>query len=194
MQLKIVSRDMLDSMRFLPMRVRAQRHSIQYGIPISLYQLKNIYKKHGVRFRQPKLASRLPDEKELALIPERIFFSEKMKRLMDAGRVIIYADEATFQATARPAKTWMRGHRLVAPRNFKMLQNITVYGAVSKALSLPVFLTSTTTNAPEFGRFIDHLIEKTRLLQRPVLVLDNHRAHRTVENMAKMAPHFEVVF
>ena len=58
----------------------------------------------------------------------------------------------------------MRGHRLVAPRNLKILQSVTVYGAVTKALSLPVFLTSTTTNGPEFGRFIDHLIEKTRLL------------------------------
>ena len=69
---------------------------MQYGIPVSFVQLKLIYKRHGVRFRQPKLSARLPDEKELALIPERIFFSEKMKRLIDAGRVIIYADEATF--------------------------------------------------------------------------------------------------
>ena len=88
----------------------------------------------------------------------------------------------------------MRGHRLVAPRNLKPLLSITVYGAVSKALKKPVFLTSSTTNGPEFGRFIDHLIEKTKLLQRPILVLDNHRAHRTTDNMAKMAPHFEVVF
>ena len=55
-----------------------------------------VYKRHKVRFRQPKLSSRLPEGKELALIPERIFFAEKMKALMDAGRVIIYADEATF--------------------------------------------------------------------------------------------------
>ena len=75
-----------------------------------------------------------------------------------------------------------------------MLRSVTVYGAVSKSLPRPIFLTSTTTNGPEFGRFIDHLIEKTRLLQRPVLILDNHRAHRTNANMAKMAPHFEVVF
>ena len=69
---------------------------MQFGIPISLVQLKRIYKKHGVRFRQPKLSARLPDEKELVLIPERIFYAEKMKKLIDAGRVIIYADEATF--------------------------------------------------------------------------------------------------
>ena len=94
----------------------------------------------------------------------------------------------------RPGKTWMGGHRLVAPRNLQILKSVTVYGAISKALSLPVFLTSTTTNGPEFGRFLDHLIEKTRLLERPVLVLDNHRAHRTNLNMAKMEPHFEVVF
>ena len=58
-----------------------------------------------------------------------------------------------------------------------MLRSITVYGAVCKALSRPVFLTSTTTNAREFSRFLDHLIDKCRHLARPVLVLDNHRAH-----------------
>ena len=194
LQLKMVASETLTDMRFLPMRVRAQKHSVQFGLRISHFQLKSIYKKHGVRFRQPKLSARLPDEKELALIPERIFFAERMKRLMEANRIIIYADEATFQATARPAKTWMRGERLVAPRNFKLLQNITVYGAVTSALSAPIFLTSSTTNGPEFGRFLDHLIEKTKLLQRPVLILDNHRAHRTSDNLAKMSPHFDVVF
>ena len=35
-QLKMVARETLNDMRFLPMRVRAQRHAMQYGIPISL--------------------------------------------------------------------------------------------------------------------------------------------------------------
>ena len=78
-QLKMVSRETLNDLRFLPMRVRAQRHALQYGFPVSLYQLKMVYKRHKVRFRQPKLSSRLPEGKELALIPERIFFAERMK-------------------------------------------------------------------------------------------------------------------
>ena len=88
----------------------------------------------------------------------------------------------------------MSGFRLKVERNLQVLKSVTVYGAVCKAIPRPIFFTSHTTNAPEFGRFIDYLIEKTRHLQRPVLVLDNHRAHRTYENMAKMNPHFEVVF
>ena len=83
-------------MRFLPMRVRAQRHSQHFGIRVTYVQLRCIYKRHGVRFRQPKMSKRLPDAKEEALIPERILFAEKMKDLLDRGRVIIYADEATF--------------------------------------------------------------------------------------------------
>ena len=117
-----------------------------------------------------------------------------MKELMDADRVIIYADESTFSPGIRPGKTWMGDVRVIAPRNNPMLRNVTVYGAISGAIPFPVFLTSHTTNQQEFSRFIDHLIEKTRLLRRPVLVLDNHRAHKTAENMAKMAEHFEVVF
>ena len=56
-------------------------------------------------------------------------------------------------------------------------------------------MTSHTTNAEQFGRFIDHLSEKTRhLTGKPILVLDNHRAHKTFENMLKMKHHYEVLF
>ena len=114
---------------------------------------------------------------------------------MDSGRTIIYADEATFQATYRPGKTWMGGQRLVVPRNWNPLRSVTVFGAVSSSLQRPVFLTGTATNAEEFNRFIDHLVEHTsNLAGRPVLVLDNHRAHKTRENILKMEHHFEVVF
>ena len=92
----MVSPETLNKMRFLPIRVRARRHSVQHGIPISLTQLRGIYKRHSVRFRQPKVSARLSDAKELALVPERILYAEKMKALIDGGRVIIYADESTF--------------------------------------------------------------------------------------------------
>ena len=67
----------------------------------------------------------------------------------------------------------------MAPRNFPQLRAVTVYGAISGSLDLPVFLTDTVTDAEKFARFIDHLVEKTSRLERPVLVLDNHRAHKT---------------
>ena len=96
LQQQLVSPETLNQMRFLPIRVRARKHSIQHGTSITHTQLKLIYKRHGVRFRQPKVSARLPADKEVALIPERILFAEKMKLLIDGGRVIIYADESTF--------------------------------------------------------------------------------------------------
>ena len=105
----MVGQEMLTAMRFLPIRERARRHSADMNISLTLFQLKLIYKKYKVRFRQPKVSARLPDGREMSLIPERILFAERMKRLLDAGRVIVYLDEATFQATARPGKTWMAG-------------------------------------------------------------------------------------
>ena len=92
----MVSPDVLTKMRFLPMRERAKRHAQQFGIRMTVFHLRYIYERHGVRFRQPKVSARLPDAKEEALIPQRILFAEKMKGLIDAGRVIIYADETTF--------------------------------------------------------------------------------------------------
>ena len=89
----------------------------------------------------------------------------------------------------------MGGHRLVAPRNLKPLRSVTVFGAVSSSLRKPIFLTSTTTNAEQFSRFLDHLIEHTKYLSgKPVLILDNHRAHKTPENMLKMQHHYDVLF
>ena len=104
-------------MRLLPIHERARRHSADMGIQLTPVQLKLIYKRNKVRFRQPKVSVRLPENREMALVPERILFAERMKRLLDDNRVIVYTDEATFQATAKPGKTWMAGQRLVAPRN-----------------------------------------------------------------------------
>ena len=92
----MVTPEMLTEMRFLPIRKRAELHSRAMGVRVTHIQLRTIYRKHQVRFRQPKVSIRLPDTREEQLIPERICFAEKMKRFTDAGRHIIYADEATF--------------------------------------------------------------------------------------------------
>ena len=143
----MVDPEVLIAMRFLPLRTRAERHSRQFGIKVTLVQLRAVYKKHQVRFRQPKLTTRLPDWKEAELIPKRILFAEKMLRMRERGRHIIYADESTFLATARPGKTWMAGVRMDVEKNHPQLQSITVYGAVTSSLAKPVFMTSHTTNA-----------------------------------------------
>ena len=117
LQKAMVEPEVLIAMRFLPLRTRAERHSKQFGVKVTLVQLRAIYKKHKVRFRQPKLTSRLPDWKEEELIPKRILFAEKMLRMRERGRHIIYADESTFLATARPGKTWMAGVRMDVEKN-----------------------------------------------------------------------------
>ena len=92
----MVAPETLIDMRFLPIRERAVRHSEDMGIRVTHVQLKRIYKKFGVRFRQPKVSIRLPDAREEQLIPERIIFAERLGRLIRARRNIVYADEATF--------------------------------------------------------------------------------------------------
>ena len=193
-QESIVRTETLADMRYLPVRERARRHTEEHRIPISVHQLFTIYKRHGVRFKMPKVHARLTDAQVLALIPQRIQFAEQIKVLEDAGHQIIYGDESTFQATMRPGRTWMAEERLVVRKNLQMLRNVTVYGAVTRALPRPIFFMSTTTNAREFQRFVHVLIEKTRHLTKPVLVLDNHRAHKTADNLALMHAHFTVLF
>ena len=50
-QEEMVSPEVLLAMRYLPLRKRAEKYSKKLGIPITIDQLRNVYKKHQVRFR-----------------------------------------------------------------------------------------------------------------------------------------------
>ena len=73
----------------------------------------------------------------------------------------------------------MNDTTLTILKNKQYLKNITVIGAVGNCLPRVFVMTATSTNGVNFKRFLEALAEKTRhLRRRPILVLDNHAAHR----------------
>ena len=71
-----------------------------------------------------------------------------------------------------------------------------MFGAVGPVLGKPVFMLAPTTNKEWMKKFVETLIEIVRDVRgpKPVLILDNHRAHTSIDSLRVMEPHFEVVF
>ena len=71
-----------------------------------------------------------------------------------------------------------------------------MFGAVGPVLGKPVFMLAPTTNKEWVKKFVETLIEIVRDIRgpKPVLILDNHRAHTCQESRDVMDPYFEVVF
>ena len=56
-------------------------------------------------------------------------------------------DESTFNAAGKQMYTWQpQGYRIIAPENRPYIPSVTVYGAVSTELSVPVFMFGPATN------------------------------------------------
>ena len=76
---------------------------------------------------------------------------------------------------------------------------MTVIGAVTACLPRLMLMTTTSTNTDTFRRFINNLVFDMRAVlasnaQRPILILDNHGAHRNLVNLSMLRQHFDVEF
>ena len=77
-----------------------------------------VYKKNNIAYKQPGKTNRLSEEREKALVHERILFARRLKRLIDKGADICYMDETTFNIWDPPKRTWMKKDcRMVVPIN-----------------------------------------------------------------------------
>ena len=78
-----------------------------------------------------------------------------MNQLIARDADICYMDETTFNIWDPPKRTWMQKKcKMIVPINLKKLQNITLYGAIGKALKGPTFMMANSTNKEAFKLFI----------------------------------------
>ena len=71
---------------------------------------------------------------------------------------------------------------VVAPINARHLQSVTLFGAVGNCLSSPQFMMAKATNIESFKLFLVQLAGarvNPYSERKPVLVMDNHPAHRS---------------
>ena len=105
---ELISREILNDMRFLPLRRRVELIRREHGIEIGASGLGKMYRRHGVKYLQAKVVKRLGNAHEARLEQQRIAFARKLSSLQEQrrGDRIIYMDETTFQIWPKPSRTW----------------------------------------------------------------------------------------
>jgi transposase len=99
---------------------------------------------------------------------------------------MVYFDEASFNLWMRHRKTWgMQGRPVKMLLNKVRGKGVTVFGAVGTHMPKPLFIMERTTNSHNFMRFLRRLRQLFETDPRTIhLILDNHRAHHTLEAKA----------
>ena len=108
----------------------------------------------------------------------------------------MYIDETTVNTFMRPSRVWSYADRPVDHVLPSKRLGLTIYGAIGHCLRGPVFMTGGTTNKQEFITFVKRLSTSisNNVVCKPLLVLDNHRAHVSIEARQLIDQHFRALF
>jgi transposase len=146
-------------------------------VNVSTVTLFQFYRKHKIRYITTNYIYQQGFRVELKNIHS---FTIKLAALIKSGAPVLYFDEAAFNVWMRNRRTWTSRERPVKMViNERRLPGITVFGAISSALSKPVFMIGKSTNKEEVLSFF-RLIRQTSWFTKETklyIVLDNARAH-----------------
>jgi transposase len=114
------------------------------------------------------------------------------------GRSIVYIDETTFNVHMRHKRTWQYSE---LPVKFlmarKRLSGVTLYGAIGNCLTRPQFMTAASTSIDNTEQFLHRLTLSIKTQEgagKPLLVIDNHSAHRSLKIRGLLAENFDVLW
>ena len=89
--------------------------------------------------------------------------ASKLKKHMDDGSSIIYADESTVNNHIRTSKCWAYSNKPVKQiLDPKRYGGVTIYGAIGLCLEKPVFTLGESTNKAEFRTFLEAVVENIK--------------------------------
>ena len=156
--------------------------------------LRDFYVKHniknrvvGFRYQQSQNRSEKP----------MMTFSLYLARLVQEKKPVVYFDESSFHMWMRSTRTWTTPDCAVKWSHPKFRgTGVTVFGAISTSLEMPVFMQAPTTNKEHVMKFLGELRKHfADPDQKVFVVLDNHPSHHTkdVTNLAKNL-NFEFMF
>ena len=122
-------------------------------------------------------------------------YAKKLKEKIASNRTIVYIDETTFNSTLRQSRVWQYYKKPVPFAVGKRIGSITLYGAIGHCLKEPVFMLGKSTNKEEFQTFIEKVVAaKVNPRQKPLLVIDNHAAHKSTAVKQLLQKHFVVFY
>ena len=109
---------------------------------------------------------------------------------------IIYLDETTFNGYMRQERAWQyRDIPVVLPLPVKRLKGVTLYGAIGQCVQAGfAFMTAEKTVIQSFLDFIEVLKSQLLTNERPILVLDQHRAHTSPKVRPLLEASFRVLW
>ena len=119
----------------------------------------------------------------------RLFAVKLAKMISQPDLNLVYFDEAGFNLWMRNRKTWgMQGCPVKMLLNKVRGKGVTVFGAIGVLMPKPLFIMERTTKSHHFQRFMRRLRKMFADDDKPIhLVLDNHRAHHTLQAKAYAA-------
>ena len=96
----------------------------------------------------------------------------------------------------RQSKTWAyKNHSVNFPVPSDRLQGVTLFGAIGNCLTTSAMMTARSTNKEDFNLFLDQVIGRIRPgVQKPYLILDNHRSHYAIIVRERLDREFNVIF
>jgi hypothetical protein len=127
---------------------------------------------------------------------ERRQFTLWLANAIADGKHIIYMDETSFRLTDRQTKAWCRkDERVVLPLPGQQ-KSLTLIGALGLCLTdIFVGRIYDKTNGANFQDLMRVVLSKFKAgVVKPILILDNHSAHRRRDIRDWLNHHFEVHF
>ena len=198
---ELLSPKCLNDWAHLSIVQRCQKIQNKYGVLIKRHKLQLFYQRHNIRCK-PTHTKYYPHGQNQDLLQARRYeFAMRLTEyIFEQQHPIIYLDQTSFRSDMVQKKIWFYSkHRFVVPAAKVQGAAFTVYGAVGECIQDKCFYYEIhdSTNMDDFKQFIQnlaaHLVPQLGGV-KPVLVLDNHSAHRGADRRELMEQFFKVEY
>ena len=180
---KLISTLYLRNWAHLSLQQRCLIIEKRFKIKVNTKRLKIFYQRNNI-CRKPISKNYYPHDKDLKLLQaERIEFAKKLYDYIKEGTPIVYFDETSMNCQLQQSKAWYhRSQNFCVPVAQHREAGFTVYGAIGDCLQdHAYFEIHDSTNMYDTTEYMKNLKKQLKPQKkgvRPVLVLDNHSAHK----------------
>ena len=159
-------------------------------------KLQRFYSRNGVKFRTARPAYRGEIFHHDRILTDKFHFCLEVLPLLRSNYPVLWADETSINAWLQPKKVFMDMREpFRVPLPSKRHSQITLFGAVGNCLARSCFYIGKKTTINEFSNFAASLKDcLLPLTVRPVLILDNHRAHKNPQLLRSLEQDFLIMF
>ena len=182
---KLLSARCLKNWAHLSIAQRCEKIWEKHRVEVKRHKLTLFYKRNGVRCTTSYNKYFPHGHNLLRLKYRRMEYAQDLAEGIVNNQPIIYVDETTFRTDMVQKKSWYfkkQRFQVPAARMQNQGASFTVYGALGECLQGKGFYYAIgdSTNSDDFLDFITNLFGEVVPLPsgvKPVVVLDNHRAH-----------------